>query len=229
MIGGISFMKHPIKKFINSSYNFIMRIKNVFVFILLIMVLGPVHSQSPNPIVKRLSNQEIAECKTPAAITYNLICAILQKDFDKMRSYMDLRGMIYYTDSYIRKDYGEYGINSLVDYFSTGKLAILTWLPALFGEYEVAIAYVQDLWLYEEDGSRYVCGDNDDVRNGMVYLYGEEDNPRVVINEKKVYVTCSPSSEVNNVGFQDITSYGNLYVEIFLEQINGTWKVTGLD
>lgn len=206
-----------------------MKKKNVFVFILLIVVWESVHSQSPNPIVKRLSSQEIAECKTPAAVAYNFTIAILQKDYDKMRSYMSPEGMFAYSDDNVQKEYGEYGIHTLEDFFSVGKRAVLSWLPALSNEYEVVVAYVQDLWLYEEDGSRYVCGDNDDVRNGMVYLYGEEDNPRVVINEKKVYVTCSPSSEVNNVGFQDITSYGNLYVEIYLEQINGTWKVTALD
>lgn len=444
MIGGISFMKHPKKKFINSSYNFIMRIKNVFVFILLIMVLGPVHSQSPNPIVKRLSNQEISECRTPASITYNYITAFLQKDFVKVMSYVDLdsnevqeigeylqsngetyealfsrdenlvalsswrrvldgsfevvianvediwlaktdygwmahpdqivkEGMIYipgeekpyigiheklvyvtcspssevdvltfneisryensqvkvflsqkndkwvvkelyfinldeemaeevveeaveelveepiadadgwksvkeqypnptvrrlsveeiaecktpaavaynfvsavlqkdfvkmkkymdptiaiaFTDDNIKKEYGEYGINTLEDFFSVGKHGILTWIPALYRGYEVTIAYVQDLWSYWKNGSWYGCSD-EDVIDGMVHLPGE-DKPRVCKKEKKVYVTCCPSSEVNHVGFQDITSYGNLYVEIYLEQINGTWKVTALD
>ena len=137
---------------------------------------------------------------------------------------MDLRGMIYYTDSYIRKDYGEYGINSLVDYFSTGKLAILTWLPALFGEYEVAIAYVQDEWYYEENGSMYSSFDMV-VKDGMIYLPGE-DEPRLGINIKKVYVTCSPSSEVNHVGFQDITRYGDTNVKVLLEKVNEDWKVT---
>jgi len=45
--------------------------------------------------------------------------------------------------------------------------------------------------------------------------------------KKKVYVTCSPSSEVNYVGFQDITRYGDTNVKIALEKINGVWKVTG--
>ncbi len=200
--------------------------KKLFAIIVLsVMFLGTLYAQYPNPIVLRLSNQEIAECKTPAAITYNFICAILQKDFDKMRSYMDIRGKIYYTDPYIRKDYGEYGINSLVDYFSTGKLAILSWLPALFREYEVTIAYVQDEWYYEEGGSRY-GGIEQYVKNGMVYLPGESE-PRAGINIKKVYVTCSPTSEVNHVGFQDITRYGDTNVKVLLEKINGKWKVTG--
>lgn len=200
-------------------------LKKLFIIVLSVIAFESVNAQYPNPTVRRLSEQEIAECKTPAAITYNFICAILQKDFDKMRSYMDLRGMIYYTDSYIRKDYGEYGINSLVDYFSTGKLAILTWLPALFGEYEVAIAYVQDEWYYEENGSMYSSFDMV-VKDGMIYLPGE-DEPRLGINIKKVYVTCSPSSEVNHVGFQDITRYGDTNVKVLLEKVNGAWKVTG--
>lgn len=200
-------------------------LKKLFIIVLSVIAFESVNAQHPNTTVRRLSEQEIAECKTPAAITYNFICAILQKDFDKMRSYMDLRGMIYYTDSYIRKDYGEYGVNSLVDYFSTGKLAILTWLPALFGEYEVAIAYVQDEWYYEENGSMYSSFDMV-VKDGMIYLPGE-DEPRLGINIKKVYVTCSPSSEVNHVGFQDITGYGDTNVKVLLEKVNEDWKVTG--
>ena len=46
---------------------------------------------------------------------------------------------------------------------------------------------------------------------GLIYISGE-DQPRVGINEKKVYVTYSPSSEVNRLGFQDITRYGDTNV-----------------
>lgn len=47
------------------------------------------------------------------------------------------------------------------------------------------------------------------------------------LNEKKVYVTCSPSSEINHVGFQDITRYGESNVKVLLQKVNGVWKVTG--
>ena len=200
-------------------------LKKLFVIVLSVIAMESIYAQSPNPIVLRLSNYEIAQCETPAAVTYNFISAILQKDFVKMRSYMDPSIAQEYTDSYIRKSFGEYGINSLTDYFSTGKLAILSWLPALFREYEVAIAYVQDEWYYEENGSLYHPFDFE-VKDGLLYISGE-DSPRKGINIKKVYVTCSPSSEVNYVGFQDITRYGDTNVKVLLEKINGKWKVTG--
>ena len=105
------------------------------------------------------------------------------------------------------------------------KLNIFGWIPALTRNYEVAIAYVQDLWYYKQNGSLYWNPDAI-VRNGMVYLPGEE-TPRVGINEKKVYVTCSPSAEIDHVGFQDITRYGNTNVKVLLEKFDGVWKVTG--
>jgi len=96
-------------------------LKRLFVIVLSVIAFETVNAQYPNPTVRRLSKQEIAECKTPAAITYNFICAILQKDFDKMRSYMDLRGMILKTDKKI--DMTQYldkeGVEALKDYAGT--------------------------------------------------------------------------------------------------------------
>ena len=199
--------------------------KKFSAILLLLVLFGTAFAQYPNPIVQRLSKEEIAECKTPSAIAYNLVDAILQKDFVKMRSYMTTASAKYYTDSFIKKEYGSEGMKSLEDFFSTGKLGILSWAPALKDGYEVVIAYVQDEWLYEKDGSRYYA-DDDEVKDGMVYLQGE-DTPRIGINRKKIYVTCSPSSEVNNVGFQDIKRYGDTNVKVLLEKFNGEWKVTG--
>ena len=143
-----------------------------------------------------------------------------------MRSYMSADTKIYYTDYYIQKEYAEDGITSLEDYFSMGKLGILGWRDALYRDYEVAIAYVQDDWFYEkEDGSLYHPFDYV-VKDGMIYIAGEN-QPHVGINEKKVYVTCSPSSEVNRLGFQDITRYGDTNVKLLLQQFDGKWKVTG--
>lgn len=195
--------------------------KKTIAILLVTMVVGFSYAQSPNPIVKRLSDKEIAENKTPSAVAYNFVNAILQKDFNKMRTYMESSVAREFTDSNVRA----LGLNTLEDYFSSGKLGILSWKPALSKGYEVAIAYVQDLWYYEENGSLYTPFSYE-VKDGMLYLPGE-DKPRVGINEKKVYVTCSPSSEINKVGFQDITRYGDTNVKILLEKINGKWKVTG--
>ena len=105
------------------------------------------------------------------------------------------------------------------------KLNILGWIPALAKNYEVAIAYVQDEWYYEENGSWYWNPDQI-VKDGMIYLPGETVG-RIGILEKKVYVTCSPTAEVNNIGFQDITRYGNTNVKVLLQKFDGVWKVTG--
>jgi len=142
-----------------------------------------VKEQYPNPTVRRLSEQEIDECKTPSAVAYHFVNAILQKDFVKMKKYMDPAVAITFTDDIIKKEFGEYGINTLEDFFSVGKLGMLTWIPALSKGYEVTIAYVQDLWSYWKNGSWYMCSD-EDVVDGMVYLPGE-DKPRVCKNEKK--------------------------------------------
>lgn len=40
-------------------------------------------AQNRNPIVNRTSAQEIAECKTPAAVAYNYVVACLNKDRSK--------------------------------------------------------------------------------------------------------------------------------------------------
>ena len=195
--------------------------------ILILWVTTSIRAQyAPNPVVKRLSEQEIAACTTPSAVAYNMVCAILQKDWKKMRSYMSADTKIYYTDYYIQKEYAEDGITSLEDYFSMGKLGILGWRDALYRDYEVTIAYVQDDWFYEkEDGSMYHPFDYV-IKDGMIYIAGEN-QPHVGINEKKVYVTCSPSSEVNRLGFQDITRYGDTNVKVLLQQFDGKWKVTG--
>lgn len=84
---------------------------------------------------------------------------------------------------------------------------------------------MQESRYYEENGSMYYNPDQV-VKNGMIYLPGEN-KPRVGINEKKVYVTCIPSSEIIHVGFQDITRYGDTNVKVLLQKFNGVWKEMG--
>ena len=171
----------------------------------------------PNPIVNRLSQQEILECVTPASIAYNYVIAILNKDYNRAMSYMDIQSA---------ESWREAGVDAINELFSTpGKLNIHGWRPALLNGYEVTIAYVQDEWYYEENGSMY-WNPNAVVRNGMIYL-PDETTPRVGINQKKVYVTCSPSSEIGNVGFQDITRYGDTNVKVLLQKFNGVWRIIG--
>ena len=198
----------------------------VFLSILCLQVSIFVKAQSPNPIVKRLSQTEISQCSTPSSIAYNFIESILCRDLDRMLTYTDYDFTKWIINEIQSKNLtNDLFFTSLFSEQGGQKLNILGWIPALARNYEVAIAYVQDTWYYEEDGGMYHHFDQV-VRNGMIYLPGETE-PRVGILEKKVYVTCSPTAEINYVGFQDITRYGNTNVKVLLQQINGIWKVRG--
>ncbi len=189
--------------------------KNICIIVLL--VLCDCCIAGPNPIVQRLSQQEIIQCVTPAAVAYNYVIAILNQDYYRAMSYMAPE---------TASSWREAGVDALNERFSTpGKLNIHGWRPALLNGYEVTIAYVQDEWYYEENGYLYWNPDAV-VIDGLIYLPGE-DIPRWGINEKKVYVTCSPSSEIGYVGFQDITRYGETNVKVLLQEFDGVWKVTG--
>lgn len=200
--------------------------KLVVVIVTFLMSWVVVDAQYPNPIVKRLAASEVSQCVTPAAVAYNFVESILCRDLERMLSYSDSEFTRFVCralkDEYLTDD------QFFVNYFSEKggeKLNILGWIPALARNYEVAIAYVQDTWYYEENGSWYYNSEQI-VRDGMIYLPDEE-KPRVGILEKKVYVTCSPTSEVGNTGFQDITRYGNTNVKVLLIEVDGVWKVTG--
>lgn len=96
---------------------------------------------SPNPVVKRLSQQEIASCKTPAALAYNYVLAILNRDYNRAMSYMTAE---------TAQKWREVGTSVLDKEFSTpGKLNIHGWKPALSEGYEIAVLYIQDEGEYE--------------------------------------------------------------------------------
>ena len=189
-------------------------------FVMMVQTIPSV-TAGPNPIVKRLSAAEIEQCVTPSAVAYNFIESILCRDFQRMLSYCDSK----YAQMCIR---GWQDNEQFFRAFSAEggeKLNILGWIPALAKSYEVAIAYVQDVWYYMEGGQ--MCHHiYQVVKDGMIYLPGEQ-TPRVGILEKKIYVTCSPTAEINYVGFQDITRYGNTNVKVLLYEVNGVWKVHG--
>ena len=201
--------------------------KKIVLIITLIIAANIAKAQYPNPIVKRLSNQEVAECRTPAAVAYNFIESILCRDFERMLSQTDTK----FATSIIRwinEDNLTHDLFFVKLFSAQGgeKLNILGWMPALIRNYEVAIAYVQDEWYYMDDDGSMRFHFDQVVKDGMIYIPGEY-APRAGINQKKVYVTCSPTSEVNYTGFQDITRYGDTNVKVLLEQVSGTWKVIG--
>lgn len=65
-------------------------LKKIFIVVLLVVVWKSLFAQTPNPIVQRLDMREIEDNKTSAAIAYNFVNAIMQKDFTGMIQYLDL-------------------------------------------------------------------------------------------------------------------------------------------
>lgn len=153
-------------------------------------------AQSNNPIVMRLSSTEIQQNVTPAAVAYNLVCNIALENWDA--------AVGYFTPEVRREIMGLMESDGIEECFSEftnpnyEKLYIKGWLPALIGQWEIAVLYVQDEG-YDE--------------------YGREC--------KKVYLGCVPSSQVNNRGFQDIQRYGNSNVKAMVVYSQGVWRVSG--
>ena len=203
-----------------------MNFKRLIIGVIFIMVTIGAYAQSPNPIVKRLSVEEIAQCKTPSFITYNFIESILCRDYDRFLSYVDYEFTKIIIQNMQTNNLSKDQIfTKLFSEQGGEKLNILGWIPALARNYEVAIAYVQDEWYYEENGNMY-CHFEQIVKDGMIYIPGET-TPRVGILQKKVYVTCSPTAEIDYLGFQDITRYSDTNVKVLLQKFDGAWKVIG--
>ena len=119
--------------------------KLFMICVLVLSVAFTLRSQSPNPIVTRLSTQEITECKTPAAVAYNYIIACLNKNRDKIMALSTPESQEYLADNY-----DEFiGMFSNPDY---EKLYIDSWIPVPAG-CEIAVLYVQS-----ENPSNYAPG-----------------------------------------------------------------------
>lgn len=197
-----------------------MNFKRLIIDAIFIMVTIGAYAQSPNPIVKRLSVEEIAQCKTPSSITYNFIESILCRDYDPFLSYVDYEFTKIIIQNMQTNNLSKDQIfTKLFSEQGGEKLNILGLIPALARNYEVAIAYVQDEWYYEENGSMY-CHFEQIVKDGMIYIPGET-TPRVGILQKKVYVTCIPTVEIDYLGFQNITRYSDTNVKVLLQKFNG--------
>lgn len=100
-----------------------------------------------NPIVNRLSAKEIMSSRTPSAVAYNFVKAILESNPNKMLSYMDFETANAFeinrqTNGYVNYD----------PFFSEdgSKLNILGWRPFLSNNCEVAVLYVQSEWFDEK-------------------------------------------------------------------------------
>lgn len=181
-----------------------------------------IHS-ARNPIVQRISQQEISENKTPAAVAYNFVDAILKNDFDKIIANSDYEFM-----DYIQNYYNGDCKAMINDMFTVGILGVLSWKPALENGHEVTVAFIQDESGYLGDDGQWwwPVGVSYELKGGKMYLSGEN-KPKETLIMKKIYITCSPSEQVGNVGFQDITRYGGTNVKALVAYRDGEWKVYG--
>lgn len=111
----------------------------VFILLAIFSFSLTAKAQSPNPIVQRISNEEIRSCTTPSAVAYNYVEAILYKDFERAKSYMTSES-VKLVEEILREEHITYE-----EFFSMpgSKLNILGWWPALIRNYEVAVLYVQ--------------------------------------------------------------------------------------
>lgn len=140
--------------------------------ILLFGAFAVINAQDNNPIVNRLSQAEIAANKTPSAVAYNFVQAILNKDFAKMTGNMHPEVAIQVIWDIINNggvdEDGNYDAKAYIESkFSDGKLGILGWLPEISqGSHEMVVAYERNDWFYmpeEEVQFNEIAEDNPDL------------------------------------------------------------------
>ena len=164
-------------------------------FIVLCLLIGvDTYAQYPNPTVRRLSDYEIQQNNTPAAVAYNFVFHLALENWDAAMTYFTPEK---YSELKNRTNYYK-ECEEAFNNPSREKLYIKGWLPALFGQWEIAVLFVQDEGFDE---------------------YGRE--------MKKVYIGCVPSSQVNSAGFQDIQRYGKTNVKVLAVNCSGQWRGCG--
>ncbi|MBD5211446.1 MAG: hypothetical protein HDS77_09360 [Bacteroidales bacterium] len=181
--------------------------KKTFLLLLIFLSFGYAMA-GPNPIVYRLSKDDMQRMDSPEAVAFKYVLAILNKDYTTMR--------MLHTDemeNYYMSDKHEYNftLDQLFDYeFGSNshmQLDILQWNEVIGNNWEVAVLYTQN------EGQAY----------NKLGLDGSED-----MNLFKVYVQCVPTNEIGVMGFQHITRYNSANVKVLVrKQSNGTYKVEG--
>lgn len=176
-----------------------------------------------NPIVERLSAEEIQEDRTPVARAYNFVNAILNYDEEGMKKNST------FDDILIKQMIEQYGsFKAFVDAeFSEGKLGILPWKDLVAtGKYEIIPVFV---W----DESYHLLGNNQtqyfdmEIRGGKIYLPDEDEYKEPTVLGQKVYLKCVPTSEIGVKGFQDISRIDDTNVKVIVNYIDGKWRITG--
>lgn len=192
--------------------------KILFLLFLSTAPLLSVHAQTNNPIIHGLSAHEISECSTPSSIAYNYVMAILMEDYHKAASFMEA------SDAYrFIRDLKEYG-TEICDEYYFNELGLSHWKQALAYGYALITTDINDdCWAAKTDYG-WMIHPNQIVKNGMVYIPGE-DKPYVGIYSKNIYVACCPISEVNYARFNDVKWYNNMLLQISVKFDNNQWVI----
>lgn len=208
----------------------------ILLMMLMLLSIGFMYTID-NPTVTRISSGEIKECKTPSSVAYNFIIACLNKDKNRILSLStsDFREMI-------SADYNDF-ISSFSNPENT-KLYIDSWLPIPEG-CEIAVLYDQideykietpEIEIVEEpfieesveelESEEYVIEEAVE-ENDIAGEIDVAEPASTLVTYHKVYVNVVPSSEIDNVGFQDITRRFGTNVKVVVENIDGKWLVRG--
>lgn len=97
-----------------------------------------------NPIVKRLSKEEITQNSTPAAVAYNTVMAIYNSDYASFLSNLSPE-----VKESIEEHIASNGYSFIDETFSESneRINIKGWKKKIdSGDYEIAVLYVQDEW-----------------------------------------------------------------------------------
>ena len=189
-------------------------LKRLLLSFLSIVLFSNVYAQNDNPIIRRLSSNEIAESSTPSAVAYNYTMALLNNDYYKAASYMEESSAYQVIRALRERKSG----NDIFD--------IPNWRQILDEGYElVATDTNDDVWVAQigDKGSWAIFPDQI-VKDGMVYVPGKEE-PYVGIYQKTIYVACCHVSEIDRVRFNDAKWYNNTLFKISLSWNNNHWEI----
>ena len=108
------------------------------------------------PIVQRLSTEEIVQNQTPSAVAYNLVYAILQRDFYRVLSYAEPRDAEKLQE-FLREKYPDFQAG--VDYFFSIEdfVGIYTWQQALNDGYEIVVTDTEAVESQQDVRVHMVC------------------------------------------------------------------------
>ena len=128
----------------------------ILILALLVCMTSVASFAETAPIVQRLSTEEIVQNQTPSAVAYNLVYAILQRDFYRVLSYAEPRDAEKLQE-FLREKYPDFQAG--VDYFFSIEdfVGIYTWQQALNDGYEIVVTDTEAVESQQDVRVHMVC------------------------------------------------------------------------